>query len=201
VSLTRKTIFALILLACHQQAEAALPAGVNGGLDLIETTAPARPTAAWTAFCRINPSECQIDLSEPSRIHLTQTIWNLLERVNTQVNRAITPMTDKDHWGVDDRWDFAEDGIGDCEDFQLVKRRRLIAAGLPRRALRMTVVVDETGSGHAVLSVMTDRGAYILDNRHPLVLPWTGTGYHFVKREGSTDATWVALADAPETDQ
>jgi predicted transglutaminase-like cysteine proteinase len=53
-----------------------------------------------------------------------------------------------EHWGVEDRWDFAEDGYGDCEDYQLIKRRELVKAGLPRRAFRMTVVNDEVGDGH-----------------------------------------------------
>ena len=60
-------------------------------------------------------------------------------------------MSDRDHWGVADRWDYPDDGAGDCEDIQLLKRKLLSAAGLPRRALRMTVVYDEHQTGHAVL--------------------------------------------------
>jgi predicted transglutaminase-like cysteine proteinase len=39
------------------------------------------------------------------------------------------------------RGNLAEDGFGDCEDYQLLKRHLLAEAGLPRRAMRMTVVV------------------------------------------------------------
>ena len=51
----------------------------------------------------------------------------------------------------------------------------------------MTVVIDEKGEGHAVLTLITSRGDLILDNKTNAVLPWTQTGYTFVKRE-SQDA-------------
>ena len=105
------------------------------------------------------------------------------------------PVTDQDHWGVADRWDYPDNGMGDCEDIQLLKRRVLIEAGLPRRALRMTVVIDELGAGHAVLMVRTDRGDYILDNKRAAVLSWQETGYRYVKREGSESAAWVWLGN------
>jgi predicted transglutaminase-like cysteine proteinase len=85
--------------------------------------------------------------------------------------------------------------MGDCEDIQLLKRRVLIEAGLPRRALRMTVVIDELGAGHAVLMARTNRGDYILDNKRAAVLSWQETGYRYVKREGSESAAWVWLGN------
>ena len=78
-------------------------------------------------------------------------IWKTIVDVNERVNDTILPVTDQDHWGVADRWDYPDDGLGDCEDIQLLKRRLLTEAGLPHRALRMTVVIDELGAGHAVL--------------------------------------------------
>jgi predicted transglutaminase-like cysteine proteinase len=113
--------------------------------------------------------------------------------VNGRVNTRIKPVTDLDHWGSADRWDLAEDGSGDCEDFQLLKRKLLAEAGLPRRAMRMTVVIDEKGEGHAVLTLITDRGDFILDNKTNTVLPWHRTGYTFIKREGTDAVAWVSL--------
>ncbi|RYD62908.1 MAG: hypothetical protein EOP83_13415 [Verrucomicrobiaceae bacterium] len=160
----------------------------------------AKPIRAWAEMCERVPGECRIDLSQPERITLTKPVWEMIQRVNVQVNRAILPMTDQDHWGLADQWNFAEDGKGDCEDYQLVKRRRLAGAGLPRRAMLMTVVIDETGQGHAVLTIRTNRGDLILDNRTDKVLSWIATGYLFVKREGSTDSRWVALSNEPTTE-
>ena len=134
--------------------------------------------------------------SEPATITLGTRLWQTIVSVNRRVNASVKPVTDQDHWGVADRWDFAEDGMGDCEDFQVLKRRILAEAGLPRRAMRMTVVIDEKGEGHAVLMVRTDRGDFILDNKTDTVLPWHQTGYVFVKREGQTSANWVSLGGA-----
>jgi predicted transglutaminase-like cysteine proteinase len=105
-------------------------------------------------------------------------------------------MTDREHWGVADHWDLAEDGFGDCEDYQLVKRQRLVAAGFPRRALRLTAVIDEDGAPHAVMMVRTDRGDFILDNKRNAVLPWRKTGYIYLQREGGTGSNWVSLGGA-----
>ena len=159
----------------------------------IERGGVAKPIAAWVEFCQRNPKECAVDLSEPATVTLTTAVWRTLTAVNRRVNTRIKPMTDQAHWGVTDRWDFPDDGYGDCEDYQLLKRRMLVERGLPRRALRMTVVIDEIGEGHAVLMVRTDRGDYILDNKTMAVLPWARTPYTYVKREGQDSMAWVSL--------
>lgn len=161
----------------------------------ILSSGQAGPTPAWILFCKQMPHECAVDSSEPAAVALDKETWKLLVDVNERVNATILPVTDQDHWGVADRWDYPDNGMGDCEDIQLLKRRVLIEAGLPRRALRMTVVIDELGAGHAVLMVRTNRGDYILDNKRAAVLSWQETGYRYVKREGSESATWVWLGN------
>ncbi|KFG66977.1 transglutaminase [Microvirga sp. BSC39] len=161
----------------------------------ILSSGQAGPTPAWIAFCKQIPEECAFDSSEPAIIALNQETWKLIVDVNERVNATILPVTDQDHWGVADRWDYPDDGIGDCEDIQILKRRVLIEAGLPRRAMRMTVVIDELGAGHAVLMVRTNRGDYILDNKRAAVLSWQETGYRYVKREGSEGTAWVWLGN------
>ena len=89
--------------------------------------------------------------------------------VNERVNRTILAVTDQDHWGVVDRWDYPDDGLGDCEDIQLLKRKLLIEAGLPRRAMRMTVVIDEQARPCGA-DGPDDRGDFILDNKRDAVL-------------------------------
>jgi len=153
----------------------------------------ANPTPAWTDFCRRMPTECKIDPAEPAVIALTPDVWQTLVAVNRAVNKRIKPTTDLKHWGVIDRWDFPDDGLGDCEDYQILKRKLLADRGLPRRAMRMTVVRDGKGEGHAVLMIRTDRGDFILDNQRAAILPWKGTRYVFVKREGQTTQAWVSL--------
>lgn len=187
---------AVIVLSAMTGAGSALasPQGPMPGNALVAVGA-AGPTPAWIEFCTQMPQECDHDPSEPDTIVLDQEIWSTIVAVNERVNKEILPVTDQEHWGVADRWDYPDDGMGDCEDIQLLKRRLLTQAGLPQRALRMTVVIDEIGAGHAVLMARTDRGDYILDNKRNAVLPWQQTGYRYVKREGSDNIQWVWLGN------
>jgi predicted transglutaminase-like cysteine proteinase len=169
------------------------PHAVPAFRPFLWTEGRAVPTRAWAAFCKRLPSECQIDHSEPTAILLTLATWEAIVSVNGQVNATIKAQPDRLHWGVEDRWDYPTDGIGDCEDIQLLKRRLLVEQGLPRRALRMAVVFDEMKEGHAVLMVLTDRGEFILDNKRDAVLPWNQTGYTYLKREGSDGLAWASL--------
>jgi predicted transglutaminase-like cysteine proteinase len=177
-------------------------------LPLVSSTLPAPteaivsdglagPTPAWSEFCKAQPQECAVDVSEPGVLTLSRDLWLTMGAVNERVNRTILAVTDQDHWGVVDRWDYPDDGLGDCEDIQLLKRKLLIKAGLSRRALRMAVVLDEQGAGHAVLMVRTDHGDFILDNKTDAVLAWQQTGYHYVKREGDDGSAWVWLGGSP----
>jgi predicted transglutaminase-like cysteine proteinase len=163
--------------------------------------ADAKPLAAWTVFCEANPSECAVDAAQPAAIALTPASWKLIEATNLKVNASITPLSDMDHWGKADVWNLAEDGKGDCEEYPLVKRRMLVEKGLPRRAMRMTVVIDEKGEGHAVLVLVTDRGDFVLDNKEKAVLAWHRTGYVFIKRESQEKVGWTSLGGVtgPET--
>ncbi len=156
----------------------------------------ARPLAGWTDFCRRQPSECAVNAGDPAAIALTPKVWNTIVATNRRVNASLQAVTDEEHWGVADRWDIPTDGRGDCEDFQLLKRRVLADEGLPRRAMRMTVVIDEKGEGHAVLMIRTTRGDFVLDNKTSAVLPWYETGYLFVKRESQDRLGWVSLGGA-----
>ncbi len=183
---------ALVLLGLAATAEAqtlaSLPTEVGA-----KVLGDARPIAAWVTFCQAYAAECAVDRSEPARISLNPTIWATIVSVNRRVNKSVEPMTDMEHLRVADRWDLAEDGIGDCEDFQLLKRHLLAEAGLPRRAMRMTVVIDEKGEGHAVLTLITDRGDMVLDNKTNAIVPWHKTGYVFIKRESQDATAWVSL--------
>jgi predicted transglutaminase-like cysteine proteinase len=166
---------------------------VPAASELVASSRQANPIPAWAEFCKRYPTECAVDASQPATITLTAVTWSTILEVNRRVNKSVRSLPDRDHWGVPDRWDLAEDGSGDCEDFQLLKRKLLAEAGLPRRAMRMTVVIDDRDEGHAVLMIRTDRGDFILDNKTNAVLPWSKTGYIFVKREGQDSTAWASL--------
>jgi predicted transglutaminase-like cysteine proteinase len=154
-----------------------------------------RAPIGWVEFCIDNP-DCRGGTSQPRDIVMSQTAWRDLVRVNRWVNETVKPMTDLEHWGVVEKWSLPTDGYGDCEDYVLMKRKLLIDAGWPREALLVTVVRDKKGEGHAVLTVKSDKGEFILDNQNESVVPWTETGYRFVKRQSQSDPNvWVSLGD------
>jgi predicted transglutaminase-like cysteine proteinase len=162
----------------------------------ITLEAPTRPPIGWTDFCIEYAPECDTKPLEARDVVLTPKAWRDLSRINTWVNDSVWPITDMDHWGVVERWNYPDDGYGDCEDYVLLKRKMLLQAAWPRQALLITVVRDHNGDGHAVLTVKTDKGEFILDNQNPEILLWSETGYHFVKRQSQTDPnTWIALGD------
>lgn len=162
-------------------------------LNMVVGESTAAPDG-WFQFCADYKSECKVDPSEPKQVALSQHAWKELLRINGWVNSHIKPMSDMAHWGVIERWNYPDDGYGDCEDYALLKRRMLMRAGWPREALLMTVVRDLHGDGHAVLTVKTDKGEFILDNQRNGILLWSETGYEFLSRQSQSNPNkWVSL--------
>jgi predicted transglutaminase-like cysteine proteinase len=189
--LLRAAMAAGIIAALSTAAEAAAAAPVH---VLVGTTA--RAPIGWVEFCNEHPKECVNTTTQPRDIVLTSKVWKDLVRVNKWVNSTIQPVTDLEHWGVVERWSYPDDGKGDCEDYVLLKRRLLIQAGWPREALLITVVRDKKNEGHAVLTVKTDKGDFVLDNQEEEVLLWADTGYRFVKRQSQSNPNiWVEIGD------
>jgi predicted transglutaminase-like cysteine proteinase len=169
--------------AAQQVASQVAPAGQD-------TSSP----IGWVEFCEDNPSDCKVSALKAATIVLDEKNWREILKINATVNREVDPVTDMEHHGVVERWSYPTDGKGDCEDYVLEKRRRLMRAGFPRQSLLVTVVRDHKGDGHAVLTVKTDRGDFILDNQAPKVLAWSETGYRFIKRQSQEHPNrWVSL--------
>lgn len=155
----------------------------------------ARPPIGWVQFCGEHAEECRVPPSEPRDVRLTTATWKQLNAINNEVNSRIQPATDIEIYGKVEYWTYPADR-GDCEDYVLLKRHLLIEAGWPRSALLITVVRDQRDDGHAVLTVRTDRGEFILDNQVSDILPWHETGYRYVKRQDQSDPNlWVSLGD------
>jgi predicted transglutaminase-like cysteine proteinase len=173
----------------------------NGGIAeerplFISVGDATRAPIGWVEFCVEYDPECKTKPSLPRDVMLSTQAWKDLQRVNLWVNGHIKPMTDMEHWGVVERWNYPDDGYGDCEDYVLLKRKMLTQAGWPREALLITVVRDKNGDGHAVLTVKTDKGEYVLDNQIDEIRLWSDTGYRFVKRQSQTDPNlWVSLGE------
>jgi predicted transglutaminase-like cysteine proteinase len=149
-------------------------------------------------FCQANPVECNIRLREPGPEHMSGALWKQIVAVNVGVNAATKPMNDVDIYGKDEVWAYADNGVGDCEDYVLEKRRDLMRLGLSLSNLLITVVRKPDGEGHAVLTVRTDKGDFVLDNLTDAILLWDHTGYRFLKRQAANHTgRWVTIRESP----
>eukprot|EP01037_Dinobryon_pediforme_P015366 gene15366-biopygen9357 len=155
----------------------------------------------WVDFCHRRPEECAVDALPAMDVNLNAKALSELVRINAQVNAYIQPISNLEHWGtILDHWDYPTDGKGDCKIYALYKRKLLIEEGFPRQALLMTVVRDLQGNGHAVLTVKTNKGDFILDNLVEDIRGWNETGYKFVKRQSQENPNiWLSLGDVVGT--
>jgi predicted transglutaminase-like cysteine proteinase len=160
---------------------------------VLESGKVTQPPMGYVQFCRDFPEDCRTGPRAARVITLTKPRWQELDRINRAVNRAVVPATDQELYHVPERWSYPV-AKGDCEDYVILKRKMLMRHGWPEEALLITVVRDRRGEGHAVLTVRTNRGDFILDNQAEDIRTWRDTGYKFVKRQAEWDPTvWVSL--------
>jgi predicted transglutaminase-like cysteine proteinase len=200
----RVTIWASLLAAI------ALPAALS-----LPTAAWADPSTAWrqhdratpymrvfgvsqapygfVQFCERTPDECRHGMPEEQRFSAGPDRLNELDAVNRAVNREIEAATDMEIYGQTEFWTLPTTR-GDCEDYALLKRKRLIARGWPVSTLLLTVARDEKGEGHAVLTARTVQGDFILDNKVDEVKVWSRTRYDYVMRQSYLNPRiWMSL--------
>jgi predicted transglutaminase-like cysteine proteinase len=191
---------AVLIAALATSAIDVLPAVAGSErLSHVLVSKATRPPHGWVEFCARQPGECAGTTPAPrDLVLLRREAWTDLVRVNKWVNQSIKPLSDLEHWGVVEHWSYPDDGYGDCEDYVLLKRRMLIQSGWPREALLVTVVRNRKDEGHAVLTVATDKGDYILDNETENILLWSETGYSFVKRQSQSNPNEWVLLDGPQ---
>jgi predicted transglutaminase-like cysteine proteinase len=192
----------LLSIGSFLSAGAPLEAGVPKATFAIVGAVTSVPYG-WMDFCTRQPQECDQPALTPADVDLTQRVWETLIRVNQEVNASIAPVSNLEHWGTRmDHWDYPYDGKGDCKIYALEKRRLLRAIGFPRQALLMTIVRDRNDQGHAILTVRTSSGDFILDNLTDEIMPWEVTGYRFVKRQSQENPNvWVAIENLKELHQ
>ncbi|WP_371037901.1 transglutaminase-like cysteine peptidase [Rhodosalinus sp. FB01] len=146
------------------------------------------PPSQYAAFCGHHPDACR--LGGAARLEWTPETRAALARVNREVNAQVRLLADQECLGLEDLWDFPREGVGDCEDFALEKRRRLVALGLPGASLTMAIVHHrERFFAHAVLLAETTHGTWVLDNLAPQLTCWNASPYRYERRE-RPDGLW-----------
>jgi len=89
--------------------------------------------------------------------------------INRAINLTIRFAEDRDTYGIEEYWatplmTFAR-RAGDCEDYAIAKLVALQEMGFEARDLRIVIVRDENGQGHAMTAARQDDRWLILDNR------------------------------------
>lgn len=193
--MNKNTIFTMLGgLTFWAAATAAAAADARTDLAHLHPGLDSRPPIGWVQFCAQNPVECRTAPGGSDKVTLSERSWRELVDINLRFNKAIAPMTDQEQYGVPERWTYATTGKGDCEDYVLEKRRELARRGWPLSALLITVVLDKEGGGHAVLTVMTDRGEFVLDNQTDVIHRWSESGLTFIKRQSPRNPNaWLDL--------
>ena len=180
-------------------AMAALISGAGGaeaGASFMHTGGRTTQPVGHYEFCQRLPNECRQMTPAEAPIELTRKLWATMVAVNNTVNISVQPRTDMEMWGKEEVWSYPDNGFGDCEDYVLEKRRELMSAGVPAGDLLVTVVRQPNGDGHAVLTVRTSLGEFILDNLEPKVLAWTDTAYTYLKRQSTRNSgVWLTIND------
>ncbi|WP_276119521.1 transglutaminase-like cysteine peptidase [Pararhizobium qamdonense] len=183
--------------AVFVSAGAAIPAPSATALSMQTGAITSQPIGHYE-FCQSHRPECEIKTKSTVAPRVTDFGWSVIRQVNLAVNNEVTPMTDMDLYGKDEVWAYP-DGAGDCEDYVLLKRKRLLEKGFSPADLLITVVRKPDGEGHAVLTVRTAQGDFILDNLDNDVKIWSKTPYRFLKRQASFNTgRWVTIENGAE---
>ncbi len=170
-----------------------LAGGTQAAPNNMATLSQTTPPIGHYEFCRNNPDDCGANGGDRRPMAMTDAQWNRLLEVNNAVNGAIEPLPDQQIYGVAERWAYPV-SVGDCEDYVLLKRKILMKSGISAANLLITVVLRPDGEAHAVLTVRTKDGDFILDNMRSNIRLWSHTDYVFLKRQSSIDQRlWLKL--------
>lgn len=128
-----------------------------------------------------------------------------LSTVNRTINRMIAYRKDSVVYGNLDYWakptEILSIGAGDCEDFAILKMAALLEVGIPAASMSLVVLQDrQRRVFHAVLSVATQSGTFILDNLSDVVVRDSDRPNYVPLYSFSTDRAWIHGAK-PGSDQ
>jgi predicted transglutaminase-like cysteine proteinase len=140
----------------------------------------------WEEYC-LRTHDC--DAGEPEPFSGSPAA---LQRVNDEVNARYRYASDPfAYWA-----DISELGSGDCKDFALAKRARLVRLGWPRANLPIALTWYG-GVAHAVLLAWTNNRWYVLDQIVSAVVPIEQSPYRLWYIEPPHGRVWAGLPVGP----
>lgn len=191
----KKTIIKSVALAVMMTGMASTTLQARDGLVHMKVGDLTTQPIGHHWYCQQYKDDCKIRSRNTNPVPLTRARWQDLVEVNSHSNNTIKPVTDLEAYNKDEHWVYPV-SYGDCEDYVLQKRQMLMKRGWPASALLITVVLQPNGEGHAVLTVRTDRGDFILDNLDGKIRIWNETPYTFLKRQASNHSgRWATIHD------
>jgi predicted transglutaminase-like cysteine proteinase len=193
----QKIILAAALSALTIQPGWAMPESRHNELPTTSAIAEGGFTLAplsYVRFCMNTPDDC-LKQGKEDHVALDAEKWHTLVDVNLAVNTRITPNPAAAGRGA---WSLTTVS-GDCNDYAVQKRHKLLAMGWPSGALSLAVVMTDENKGHLVLSVRTDHGDLVLDNLHDSVVAWDSSNYRWIKRQSASQPQyWVDIKTGAE---
>lgn len=171
VLLLTAMIAALCWASVSEAAFFGLPRALKYQLARIGFDNPVLPPIGHSRFCLRYPDDCKahgIDFRRRN-IALTPERWDELNSVNHQVNRDIVPEVTPGN-GLTEEW-LISPPAGDCKDYAITKRHKLLERGWPPRVLLLSEVVVPSGEHHLILVVRTKEADLVLDNLNANVRP------------------------------
>lgn len=157
--------------------------------QFMSTSRPTIAPIAFAKFCDNAADQC-VRIGDRDTIELTKQKRTELQRINSEINTAIVyvgELEGQDEWKLNP-------ASGDCDDYAVTKRQRLLRAGWPSGALRIATARTPDGIGHAVLVVSTTQGDLVLDNRTNVVKPWKAVDLKWIKIQSHENPrVWLKL--------
>jgi predicted transglutaminase-like cysteine proteinase len=177
---------------------ALMPLSAQAFTPAMQESNVTQPPMGYQEFCLKHPSYCEISSVNMGPAEYSKSLMRTLVSINSEVNKTVRPITDMEYYGQMELWSLPDD-YGDCEDYVLLKRQKLLEKGFHDSQLLISVVYDEIGDGHAVLTVRTDQGDFILDNKTDKIKRWDQTPYQFVKRQSAFRlGEWALIHHEPD---
>lgn len=175
-----------------------MPAGgMASGLSMQTGRLTSQPIGHYE-FCKQFSSECKPVKGSGAAPKVTDHGWDVIREINRAVNFSVMPKTDLELFGKEEVWTYP-DVAGDCEDYVLLKRHMLVERGFSAADTLITVVRKPDGEGHAVLTLRTSEGDFVLDNLVDDVKNWRDTPYSYLKRQASNNSgRWVTIENGSD---
>lgn len=152
-------------------------------VDRISFDTPTLAPMAFERFCMQYLDDCKVRRMafRPKPVTLTKARMAELVKVNRDTNRAIRPQENlngvaAEEWLVAPR-------AGDCNDYAVTKRHKLLELGWPSRSLLLAEVVVPSGAHHLILVVRTSEADLVLDNLNWNVRPISQIHYQWVRAQ------------------